>query len=217
MRSGTSAATRGRGGPNAPNTTTTTQGVTRRMRKLALVVTCLLVVGFAQAQDIGTLGAGDFGLAANVSTSTNYVGFAFHPADSFVIMPEVGFNNWNYDLVAGTTYYGAQLQGGIGLYYEAHPFTSLYLDVGPKFSIITQPKYISTASGTNGDELSYTSWTAQLTVAPKVLLTRNLAIYTELGVAYTRADYEDKTTNGKETDTYIEVVNPNLGIIYYFR
>jgi len=189
------------------------------MRKLVIVGLCVLVVGIAQAQDLKKLGTGDFGLSASISSSTDTVGFAWHLASRVVLMPEVGFYTWNHAVTATTgssttNYSGYWIHGALSIYFEANPFGNLYLDIGPQVYYSIQPSYRVDGST---DNYTWSDMGAQVNVSPKLLLTNNLAVFTVLGFQYYFNDKKDTTTGYEYAASGFALVNPNLGIIYYFR
>ena len=189
------------------------------LRKYFIIALCIIVVGLAHAQETKKLRAGDFGVDVAVSAGSSTFGVVWHATDNLVLMPEVGFYTWNHAITANAgasavNYSGYWLHGALGAYYEARMFKSAYLDIGPAFYYSTYPSY---RNDNNTDSYTYTSIGGELDVVPKFLLTNNLAVYTRLGVQYYSTDTKDTTSGYEDLQTGVQIVDPSLGLIYYFR
>ncbi len=49
------------------------------------------------------------------------------------------------------------------------------------------------------------------------MINKNLGVFTSLGLQYYRQDTKDATASTETLLTDIELINPSLGIVYYFK
>jgi len=189
------------------------------MRKILFWGLCVLTIGLVSAQETKELKAGDSGLLASVSSSSNSIGGVYHLTDSLVVVPEVGFGTWNNAITVNTgaskkDYPGYWFTLAVAGYYELNPFKNLYFDIGPQFYLYNRPDY---KSDNSDDEMHLSYWSLNANVSPKLMLTNNFAAYSVFGIGYSSSESKNSTLGSSYVATGLHLLNAELGIIYYLR
>ncbi len=133
-----------------------------------------------------------------------------------MIEPTVGIYNYNYaDTAAGTTtnYSGTWFGIGADVFYVLHAFSNLTVQVGPGFFFSTE----AYKPNGNPDNFQFTYWAASLNLQLLAMLNRNLGVFTSLGLEYWSQDTKDTTVSTETLLTEIQIINPSLGVVYYFK
>ena len=128
----------------------------------------------------------------------------------------VGFYNYNYaDTAAGTTtnYSGTWFGVGADVFYVLHAFSNLTVQVGPGFLFTTE----ANKQNGNPDNFQFTYWAASVNLQLLAMVNKNLGVFTTLGLQYISSDTKDTTANTETLLTEIQIINPSLGVVYYFK
>jgi hypothetical protein len=173
-----------------------------------LVTAGALCVG---AQSIAPT-AGDFGVGASVSSTTDQVQVFYHVSDAVVLSPQVGFFNSNAK-AGSTDYPDTWWHVGAGVYYLVRPFENLSVQVGPQF-LYSSESYKSTSTG---DEFQRSYWELDLNLQLMAMINKNLGVFTAIGLYYYSNDLNDTTASLETQSTGYGIVSPSLGVVYYFK